>query len=75
MTNVSLGHTKDFLSLYMPLGKLLCHFIDYMRDQLILDDQLEDAKIILASDSQFHSDFAFKCLLQPGHQNDADPDS
>ena len=56
-------HTKCFHTDYITDEELVSHLQTYLKDQLVLDNELEDARIRLATERDFFPKICFKAFL------------
>ena len=69
------AHTKCFQTDHITDEKMLSHFQRFMSDQLVLDNEMEDARIRLANERDFYPKVCFKLFLaKPESKQSADTD-
>ena len=56
-------HTKCFKTDYITDKELVCHLQTYLKDLLVLDEELEDARIRLVTERDFYPRNSFISFL------------
>ena len=67
---VAVGDTKAYCTNYISTDALVKTLRIYLRDQLKIDDELEDAKIKLVASKDFYLRQAYEAIDTPEKLND-----